>query len=244
MVRLPALVAVLASLAVPLEAQHRTEEFRSEKVFVFRGGPGAALRLSTSHLEGAHLGVTTLDMTEELRAHFGVSTDRGVLVSSVLEDSPAGRAGIRVADIVAQLDGQPVSGSLMLAAAIGHRQPSDRIELVVVRDGTTISSTIELGEATRRRLDLSPLLLEAPVVEGRFQAMRGEPAPVLREVETEFAAPLGLDALLTRVSQQLEDEAVRQQLDLLLQERDLLRLQVEKLETRLERLESDLSSRR
>lgn len=93
---------------------------------------------------GAFLGVQLTDLTPELRQHFGVPEDQGVLVASVVEDSPAARAGVEVGDILTRLDDEAVSSGGSLARAVGKREPGP-VQLELWRSGRieTLTATLE-----------------------------------------------------------------------------------------------------
>jgi membrane-associated protease RseP (regulator of RpoE activity) len=71
------------------------------------------------------LGVQLVETTEELRRHLGGRDDAGVLVSRVLAGTPAERAGIRVGDLILEVDGESVETA------------GDIVEALEDRDGTT-----------------------------------------------------------------------------------------------------------
>src|SRR5262245_15606747 len=55
------------------------------------------VRIGGKHA-GGFLGVQLIGITPELRQHYGVPKDAGVLVGAVEADSPAAKAGIQVGD--------------------------------------------------------------------------------------------------------------------------------------------------
>src|SRR5690606_23986457 len=55
-----------------------------------------------------YLGVTIQDLTAELAKSFGLSDTKGVLVSQVMPDTPAEKAGIKQGDVIVSLGGKPV----------------------------------------------------------------------------------------------------------------------------------------
>lgn len=98
---------------------------------------------------GGHLGVALSDLTPELRAHFGVPEDVGVLVSKVLEDSPALQAGLEVGDIVTAVDGEEITGAGELARAIRSREAGDIVVVEAWRDGKLLQINATLDETPR-----------------------------------------------------------------------------------------------
>lgn len=114
-------------------------------------GPGHAAHYSfgPSFLgEGGFLGVQLTDLTAELRAHFGVATDQGVMVAKVVDDSAAFRAGLQAGDIITRIDGESVASSGDLSRAIRSRSEGDVINLEIWRDGLaeTISATLDAND--------------------------------------------------------------------------------------------------
>ena len=70
----------------------------------------------------------------------------GARVTEVVEDSPAGEAGLREDDIVIEFDGHVVRGPAALTQWIHARQPGDRVKVVVDRNGERRTFEVELGE--------------------------------------------------------------------------------------------------
>lgn len=100
------------------------------------------------HGKGGFLGVLLTPMTRELRAHEGVPESAGVLVSKVIEESPAWRAGVRVGDVITAVDGEAVESPRDLAHAIRGREAGDAVTLELWRDGTlqNLAATVEERE--------------------------------------------------------------------------------------------------
>jgi serine protease Do len=88
-------------------------------------GPGASLRRG-------RLGVSVQPLEADLAAYFGVKA--GVLVSSVVVDSPASKAGVRAGDVITAVDGRSVTGVNDLVGALGDSGAAREITLTVVRD--------------------------------------------------------------------------------------------------------------
>ena len=97
-----------------------------------------------------YLGVTLIELTPELRAHFGAPKETGVLVSAVDSDSPAGKAGIRVGDILLAVDGSDVVAPSGLRRALRDKKEGDtaRVDLLRGKSRQTVVATVAQREGT------------------------------------------------------------------------------------------------
>ncbi len=114
-------------------------------------GSGHFMRMMHGAHKGGFLGVGLTDLTPELRAHFGVPEGIGVMVSKIVDDTPAQRAGLQVGDIITLVDGDEIASGRALAHAIGGREDGETVTLEVWRDGKVqqISTAIEERESSR-----------------------------------------------------------------------------------------------
>ena len=79
------------------------------------------------------IGVSTTQLTKQLADFFGVSDGKGVLVTSVLEDSPAAKAGLKAGDVITAIDGEKVDGAGDLAQGINKKKDGE-VTLTVIRN--------------------------------------------------------------------------------------------------------------
>jgi serine protease Do len=93
------------------------------------------------------IGVGTTQLTKQLADYFGVNGGRGVLVTSVNENSPAARAGLKAGDVITEVDGQQVSTVVEMARALNRRSEGE-VTLNIIRDKhqRTIKVTPERGQ--------------------------------------------------------------------------------------------------
>ncbi len=108
------------------------------------------------------LGVQMVDLTPELREHFRVSKTAGVLVSKVVPDSPAARAGIRVGDIITAVDGQPVRWAGDLTRAVRDKKKGESVRIDYSRDGANATAIAAVAERERKEIDLRELNIDIP----------------------------------------------------------------------------------
>ena len=103
---------------------------------------------------GGYIGIRPLEMTPELRTHFGAPKEAGVFVGTVEKDSPAAEAGLQVGDIVTSADGgrsraQEGSRAHDPAQERGRDGPD---ELVRDRAATTLTVTVAERADSRVRV--------------------------------------------------------------------------------------------
>jgi len=96
------------------------------------------------------LGVELVETTVELREHLGGGDDEGVLVSKVLEGTPAERGGIRVGDLILSVDGESVSSVDELRAALADKQ-GESFPVRVAREGRVVTIDVKIPEPERDR---------------------------------------------------------------------------------------------
>lgn len=92
------------------------------------------------------LGVLIQDVTRELAESFGMSKPAGALVAKVLDDSPAGKAGITVGDVIIEYNGELVQHSSDLPPMVGRTPAGSDARLKVLRDGKTRTMNVRIGE--------------------------------------------------------------------------------------------------
>ena len=84
---------------------------------------------------GGYLGVQIQELTDGLRDYFKVKSDDGVLISEVVEDSPAEKAKLKVGDIIVSVNGDGVSTTSELQRAISREGSGADVSLEVIRKG-------------------------------------------------------------------------------------------------------------
>jgi len=73
-------------------------------------------------------------------------TGGGVVIASVVPDSPADRSGLRPGDVLVEIDGRMIGHVPDLTLTLRSRSPGDQIDATVVRDDNPMTLAVTLGE--------------------------------------------------------------------------------------------------
>ncbi|NQT97274.1 MAG: PDZ domain-containing protein [Candidatus Marinimicrobia bacterium] len=78
-----------------------------------------------------------------------LATREGVIISQVVEDSPAEKAGIRIGDIIIGFDGVKINGPSKLQNVVSSTKPGKRSKVEIIRDGKKKTIGVVLGELSQ-----------------------------------------------------------------------------------------------
>jgi len=92
------------------------------------------------------LGVGIQDLDKSLAKQFSLEDSNGALVSSVVPDSAADKAGIKVGDVVVRFNGKTIANSRDLRNRVAASAPGAKVKIDVMRGGKEISVTATIGQ--------------------------------------------------------------------------------------------------
>lgn len=115
-------------------------------------GPFTGLPFFSRH----RLGVQLHELTEDLRATFGVDSGVGVLVAEVLPDSPAKKADVMAGDVIVRLDRRTIRRISDVHRALSCFEPGEEATLSVIRDKKPLILTVKLEAADERSSQGAP----------------------------------------------------------------------------------------
>jgi serine protease Do len=92
------------------------------------------------------LGVSIQDLTPELATQFGIGDTKGVLVSDIMDDSPAKKAGVERADVIVEFDGKPMDSPTHLRNAVAQTPIGKKVSLKVIRDKKPKTLDVTIAE--------------------------------------------------------------------------------------------------
>ncbi len=117
--------------AIPIDLAYRVTEDLIEYGRVRRAWLGVAMR-----------GIDAISAES-----YGLPTVSGVELTLITEGGPSEAQGLRVYDVIVEIDGEEIGRVGQMQQAIAMKRPGDRIAIRVYRNGSPVTVNIRLGEA-------------------------------------------------------------------------------------------------
>ena len=95
---------------------------------------------------GAYLGVDIADVTTERLSALKLKDERGVEVTMVDQDAPAGKAGLKEHDVILSMNGTNVESGAQLRRMIRETPAGRMVTLGVSRDGQPLTLKVQLAD--------------------------------------------------------------------------------------------------
>ena len=115
-------------------------------LFSFYDGPKLYHRYNENR---AWLGISTTELTPQLRDYFGVEKELGILVSEVAENSPAAKSGLKAGDVITEADGESIYSHKNLVDILREFEPGEELELKYIRNQGKEALVVELGQSDK-----------------------------------------------------------------------------------------------
>ena len=131
-------------------------------------------------VEHGYMGVGISDVTPENSKFFQVSKNTGAVVTQVEAGSPGAKAGLKVGDVITQLDGNDVSDASQLQMEVEEKHPGTTIKLGTMRDGKDLHIPVTLEAMGARDSDRQAKNADAQPGKARWGIGIGDLTPDLR----------------------------------------------------------------
>ncbi len=115
------------------------------------------------------LGVIMQNLTPELARAFGLDMHQGVVISQVVENSAASKAGLKAGDVVSDINGAQVKSASAMRNMVGLMRVGAKMDITVIRDGKEKKLTAYIEDEVEQSIageKLNPKLAGA-VIESR-----------------------------------------------------------------------------
>ncbi|HXR39453.1 MAG TPA: PDZ domain-containing protein [Terracidiphilus sp.] len=133
----------IVALLVVVVAPHGAAAQAVPMVELLQGA--SPLLLHTSSSQG-YLGVDLADVDQEKAQALKLKVVRGAIITLIDHDAPAGQVGLKVNDVVLQLNGQNVEGAEQLRRMLREIPAGRKVSLEFSRDGIVQTISVELAD--------------------------------------------------------------------------------------------------
>ncbi|AVS73359.1 trypsin-like peptidase domain-containing protein [Paracidovorax cattleyae] len=97
------------------------------------------------------IGVEPNELSPELAATFGVRATEGVIITGVLQDGPAARAGIRPGDVIVRVGDKPTDNVSALLSAVAALKPGEPAAFQLQRGDAQLELNVVPGTRPQQR---------------------------------------------------------------------------------------------
>src|SRR5580698_3906242 len=94
----------------------------------------------------SYLGVDIMDITSDRLGALKLKEEKGVEVTMVDQDAPAGKAGIKEHDVILTMNGTPVESKAQLERLIHETPPGRIVSFGLSRDGQPMTVKVQLAD--------------------------------------------------------------------------------------------------
>jgi putative serine protease PepD len=94
----------------------------------------------------ASLGVSAVTVDAAVAAQYNLSVDQGALIVSEATTGPAATAGLKVGDVIVQIENIPVTNVQTLGDALLSKSPGDTVAVKIYRGSQQMTVNVTLGE--------------------------------------------------------------------------------------------------
>lgn len=135
-----------------------------------------AYTMAMAGASGSYLGVDIKDVTAEKVSALKLKEERGCEITTVDQDAPAGKAGLKEKDVILEFNGQRVEGEESLRRMLRETPAGRTVALGISRDGQPMTINVTLGDRAKlahgrvytRRSGDAPRVITIPDVEFRM----------------------------------------------------------------------------
>ncbi len=92
------------------------------------------------------VGIGLQDITPDLMKFFNLKQKEGALISQVYKGSPAEKAGLKVGDVVVEVDGVKIKGSQDVVREVLKKKVGQKVHLVILREGKRLDFSVTTAE--------------------------------------------------------------------------------------------------
>lgn len=99
------------------------------------------------------LGVYVGDMDQERAQALHIKDGHGAEITILDHDAPASKAGLKLHDVIVQMNGRTIENAEQVRAILRETPPGRKVQLVVSRDGAQQSFTVQMADRRKVQED-------------------------------------------------------------------------------------------
>jgi len=108
--------------------------------------------IETGKVQRGYVGIGMQNIDPEMVEFFKLENNKGVLVTSVTEGSPADKAGLKKDDVVILIDNKKVEDPQDVKNIIGFTAPDTEVQFTIIRGGKEKKVTVKVGSMAESEL--------------------------------------------------------------------------------------------
>ncbi len=99
------------------------------------------------------LGIEIQELTPDLAESFDLKGEKGVIISGVLRNGPADKAGLEPGDVIKQINGKEIESVHAALNAIAQTQPNEALTINGIRNGKSLEIKATVAERPQQQGD-------------------------------------------------------------------------------------------
>lgn len=119
------------------------------------------------------LGVIIQDVDNNLASYFGLSDKDGVLISRIVDSSPAEKSGLKTGDVIISMDGEKIKNTENLIRSILKKNIGEKVSLGVIRDSKLYTTSVEIGARPEDKAVVAQEKITPPPLQKTINLWRG-----------------------------------------------------------------------
>src|SRR5215471_8161089 len=176
-------IAILPLLLTFSQAAQNWSVDESNHAWVFPGEEGGT---------SSYLGVDIADVTTDRMSALKLKEEKGVEVTMVDQDAPAGKAGLKERDVILSMNGTSIESGAQLRRMIHETPPGRVVTLGLSRDGQPLTIKVQLGDKHKEYSFVGPKMKDFHVEMPEIHVMPDIDIPSINMVVVTSSARSGL----------------------------------------------------
>ena len=98
-------------------------------------------------VQRGYLGVVIQDLSWQLAEQLDLDMSQGVVIANMVCHGPADKAGLKIKDVVLEIEGNPIHSTSRLLEIVASYKPGDELDMVIQREGKKRNVSVKLQKA-------------------------------------------------------------------------------------------------